>query len=172
MATSYLNAAQKISEACQVLRSFSVTEVHSAFRSVDLSPDNTLLLLVAQYGIEDVLKVCSALSRTPEALPPSQKESIVQAATGREDAGVIASCVSKYSPSLPTTVASLIYTDSPTALAPPTTICLECHKSLVFNHQCNVSREHLILLIINLLLTSGWWERSHIVHFVTSQYNN
>ena len=117
MATSHLNAVRKISKACQVLRSLNATEVHSAFRSVDLSPDNALLLLVAQYEIEDVLKVCSALSRTPEALPPSQKESVLQASTGRHDAGFIASCVSKCSPGLSRVVASLAHIDSPTALA-------------------------------------------------------
>ena len=84
MATSHLNTVKKIGEACQVLRSLSTTEVHSAFVSVDLSPNNAVLLLVAQYGIKDVLKVCSALSRIPEALPQSQKESVLQASTGRD----------------------------------------------------------------------------------------
>ena len=139
MAVCHLNVAKKISEAWQVLRSFSVTEVHSTIRSVDLSPDDAVLFLVAQYGIKDVLKVCSALSRLPEALPPSQKESTMQAATGRDDAGFIASFVSKYLPGLPSKFMSLSHSDSPTTLAPPTAICFECHKALVFNHLCNVS---------------------------------
>ena len=50
MAVSHLNVSKKISEACQVLRSFSVTEVHLAIRSVDLSPDDAVLFLVVQYG--------------------------------------------------------------------------------------------------------------------------
>ena len=78
MAVSHLCAAKKISEACQ---GFTVTEAYSAVRSADLSPNNTVLFLVAQYGIEYVLKVCSALSRQPETLPRSQKESIMQEAT-------------------------------------------------------------------------------------------
>ena len=135
MAVNYLTATKKISDACQVLRSLSMQEVHTA-RIVDLSPDDAVLFLVARYGIKDVSKVCSALSTLPEALPLSQKERMTQAVTGRDDAGFIANFICKYSPGLPST---LLHSDSPTVLAPPTAICFECHKSLVFNHQCNVS---------------------------------
>lgn len=148
LAVSHLNAVKKISEACQVLRSFSMTEVHSAIGLVDLPPDNAVLFLVAKYEIEDVLKVCSALLRLPKALPPSQKESMMQTATGRDDAGFIATFIRKYSPGLPSISNSLSHGDSPTALAPPTAICFECHKSLVFNHQCSVSvSKHVRLLL-------------------------
>ena len=131
MAVCYLNATKKISDACQVLRSLNIQDVNT----MDLSPDDAVLFLVAQYGIQNVSKVCSALSTLPEALPLSQKERMIQSVTERDDAGFIANFISKYSPGLPST---LLHCDSPTVLAPPTAVCLECHKSLVFNHQCNV----------------------------------
>ena len=77
MAVCYLNATKEISDACQVLRSLNIQDVHT----MDLSPDDAVLFLVAQYGIQNVSKVCSALSTLPEALPLSQKERMIQSVT-------------------------------------------------------------------------------------------
>ena len=138
MALSYVNVISRIKEACNVLKSVNMTEFQTS-KSVDLSRDNALLFLIAQYGIEDVLKVSSVLSTLPEEIPTSQKERTLTTVTEISNTNTIANFITRHLPGLPSILGSVIVSDSPIVLAPPTAVCLECNKSLVFNHKCNVS---------------------------------
>ena len=89
MATACLNTPKKIADACQVLKNTCLEEMAKG-RSTDLSTEDAAIYLIARYGLKDISKICSVMSRLPDTLPAVYKAWYTNECTNRRDADVIA----------------------------------------------------------------------------------
>ena len=69
-------------------------------RSTDLSTEDAAIYLIAQYGLKDISKTYSVMSRLPDTLSAVYKARYTNERTNRRDADVIATFVESRCPDL------------------------------------------------------------------------
>ena len=142
-ARAHLTTSKSVLDAYEVLRT---TELYSP--AMGTSENYIIVHLIARHGIAKIAQICAVLSGFPKSLNSFLVSKYISLLTGIDDAAPIASLVLTNCPDLMTAFAPS-NPPSPTLLAPPVSTCLECHRQLTFNHDCEVIG--LLIFIIRML---------------------
>lgn len=137
MVTACLDASKRIADARKEMKKIRIEDVMKA-RLTDLSTEDATVYLIARYGLKDILKICSVMSRLPDTLPAVYKARYMNECTNRQDADVIAKFMESHCQDL-CRMKMFVDNSEPIVLVPPTSRCFECQLPLTINHQCDVS---------------------------------
>lgn len=163
MAKACISASKRVSDACNVLRNTSLSDLQGSMATEDVA-----IYLIAKYGLKEMSKICKVVSGLPSSRTASQKNHYIRQLSGREDADVIAA----FTKANCNDFFGVFPQASPSVLAPPTSTCFDCNRPLNSNHDCEVSlhKSYKCYIrsrssIINTLTTN------HIEEVVTASEN-